>query len=108
MRVPVFARRSNPSVDPPLVRKSLSYSEEQVSRGLAAWVDAADPRQGIICLELFQFAAPRPEFEPHPQAVLLPPVEVEGTKYQGPQKGPLYWGLLVRARMWAKAAELSA
>ena len=30
MRIPVFARRSNPAVDPPIIRKSLSYGETQV------------------------------------------------------------------------------
>lgn len=51
MRIPVFARRANPSVDPPILRKSRSYAEEQIQNGLADWVDFNDPRKGIIARE---------------------------------------------------------
>lgn len=52
MRIPVFARRSNPSIDRPILRKKLSYAEAEVKAWRAAWVDPADPRKGIICREM--------------------------------------------------------
>lgn len=51
MRIPVFARRANPSVDRPILRKSRAYAEEQIKNGLADWVDYLDPRKGIIARE---------------------------------------------------------
>ena len=51
MRIPVFARRSNPAIDPPIIRKSVSYAEAQVSDRLADWVDVNDKRRGIIARE---------------------------------------------------------
>jgi hypothetical protein len=56
MRFPVFSRRSNPSIDPPILRKSRSYVDEQVAAGRAVWVDPADPRKGIICRDLLHLA----------------------------------------------------
>lgn len=84
MRIPVFARRTNPSIDPPLVRKSLSYGEEQVARGLAYWVDAADPRQGILCRELFQFAPPAIAPEPAKHQQQLNCAELPGLHFRPP------------------------
>ena len=52
MKFPVFARRSNPAVDRPILRKSKSYVEEQVGRGVAEWVDETNPKRGIICCEM--------------------------------------------------------
>lgn len=51
MRIPVFARRSNPAVDRPILRKSLSYGETQVADLLADWVDVNDKRKGIVARE---------------------------------------------------------
>ena len=51
MRIPVFARRSNPAIDRPIIRKSVSYAEAQVSDRLADWVDVNDKRRGIIARE---------------------------------------------------------
>ena len=51
MRIPVFARRSNPAVDRPIIRKSLSYAETQIADRLADWVDVNDKRQGIVARE---------------------------------------------------------
>lgn len=55
MRIPVFARRANPCVDRPILRKSESYANEQIQWGRATWVDPEDPRKGIICREVLYF-----------------------------------------------------
>jgi hypothetical protein len=82
MRFPVFARGSNPRVDSPIIRKKLTYLEQQVEAGIADWVDAADNRQGIICRELLYFG-PRQEV-PAPVPNRLPPIEVSGCRFQLP------------------------
>jgi len=51
MRIPVFARRANPSADRPIVKKSESYADAQVAAGLADYVDPKDKRKGIIARE---------------------------------------------------------
>jgi hypothetical protein len=55
MRIPVFARRANPAIDPPILRKSRFYAEQQVAEGRADWIDYNDPRKGIMCRELLHF-----------------------------------------------------
>lgn len=55
MRIPVFAKRANPSVERPILKKSLSYATEQVAAGRAAWVDPTAPRKGIVCMEMLYF-----------------------------------------------------
>jgi hypothetical protein len=55
MRFPVFARRSNPAFDQPIVRKSKSYVTDQVEHGVAEWIDALDRSKGIICREMLYF-----------------------------------------------------
>jgi hypothetical protein len=68
MRIPVFSRRSNPAVDPPILRKSLSYAEQQVREYRAAWVDPSNPRQGIVCCAYLDSvkALPQPEVSTAP------------------------------------------
>lgn len=48
----MFARRSNPAIDKPILRKNLSYCEEQVRYFMADWVDPFDPKKGIVALEM--------------------------------------------------------
>ena len=55
MRIPVFARRSNPAVDQPILRKSESYANQQVESGLADWVDPFDHSKGIMCRAFLHF-----------------------------------------------------
>ena len=55
MRIPVFARRANPSADRPILRKSISYASLQVDSGKADWIDRAHPEKGIICREMLYF-----------------------------------------------------
>jgi len=55
MRFPVFARRSNPAFDQPIVRKSKSYVTDQVEHGVADWIDALDRSKGIVCREMLYF-----------------------------------------------------
>jgi hypothetical protein len=84
VRFPVFARRSNPAVDPPIVRKSLSYLQAQVCDGLADWVDSADPTKGIIAREILPRS--EPVFLPEPVNPALPPLEVHGVHFEDPEK----------------------
>ena len=67
MRFPVFARRTNPSVDKAILRKSKFYVEEAVANGRADWVDELDHTKGIVCREMLYFGErelkPMPETE---------------------------------------------
>ena len=63
MRIPVFARRANPAIDRPILRKSRFYAEQQVREGRADWVDENDPRKGIVCRELLHFGPRKVEVE---------------------------------------------
>jgi hypothetical protein len=56
MRGPVYSRGSNPSIDPPIFRKSLSYLETQVRCGAARPVDSSDLRKGIIALSRLPYS----------------------------------------------------
>jgi hypothetical protein len=49
MRIPVFARGSNPRVDRPNQRKNVKYGEEEVRAGRADWINPQDHSQGILC-----------------------------------------------------------
>jgi hypothetical protein len=49
MRIPVFARGSNPAIDRRIQRKSESYGLAEVAAGRADWVDPSDHSKGIIC-----------------------------------------------------------
>ena len=84
MRFPVFARRSNPAIDPPIVRKSFAYCEQQVLDGLAEWINPELPKLGILAKELL----PRdtPLFAPEPLNPALPPSEIPGLKFDDPEK----------------------
>lgn len=84
MRFPVFARRANPRVDPPIVRKSKTYVEEQVLLGLADWVDVNDRRKGVVCREMLYFGERPIKVEPA-DLTKLPPLEVPGVFFQPPQ-----------------------
>lgn len=55
MRIPVFARGSNPAIDRRILVKSRFYAETEVAEGRADWVDYNDPRKGIVCRELLHF-----------------------------------------------------
>lgn len=55
MRIPVFARGSNPAVDRAILRKSESYCNQQVDSGRADWIDDNDHAKGIVCRELLYF-----------------------------------------------------
>jgi len=54
MRFPVFSKHSNPAIDQPIIRKSLSYLEGLVRDGLAVWVSADSPRAGVIARSRFE------------------------------------------------------
>lgn len=84
MRIPVFARRSNPAIDKPILRKNLSYGEEQVRFGVAEWVDPLDPSKGIVALEMLLSGRSFVRVETVSiSKALLPPLEPNGCKVVG-------------------------
>lgn len=86
MRIPVFARRSNPSVDRPFLKKSLFYVTEQVNAGRADWVDPARPEKGIICRELLYFGEPAQRVETVAISKLgFTTGEIPGLRWVGPK-----------------------
>jgi len=90
MRIPVFARRANPAVDRPILRKSRVYVEGEVAAGRANWVDSDDPAQGIICRELLYFG-PRidpPSVSSPDDPAKLPPLELPGLIFVPPALQP--------------------
>lgn len=86
MRFPVFARRANPSIDRPIIRKSKSYVTEQVEFGRADWVDPRKPELGIVCREMLYFG----EREIPVETVTLAKLgftagEIPGLRFVGPK-----------------------
>jgi hypothetical protein len=85
MRIPVFSTGSNPAVDPPIIRKSLTYCADAVRERLADWVNAADSSKGIVARE-FLPRENQPAFLPEPARPGLPPIEIDGIKFDDPEK----------------------
>lgn len=93
MRIPVFARGSNPAIDRPNQRKSERYGHEEVEAGRADWIDPDDHAKGILCRAFLysgqQLYAAAPEAISklaRPRRCPLPPLEVEFTHFDDPQK----------------------
>lgn len=86
MRIAVFARRSNPERDRPILHKSLKYVTEEVKSGRATWVDPLDPAKGILCLEMLYFGERKVPVETASLADLSD--RILGLKFVGP-KNPL-------------------
>src|SRR5580658_468335 len=97
MRIPVFARGSNPALDRPNQRKSLKYGEDEVKFGRADWVDPADHSKGILCRaflysgEYLKPAAPE-QLQRLSRRNSLAPLEVEGTQFKDPVTNSLTRG----------------
>lgn len=72
MRIPVFARGANPSIDRPILRKSESYCRLQVDEGRAFWLDPADHAKGIVCRELLYFG---------PREIRMEPADLESVNF---------------------------
>lgn len=89
MRVSVFARGSNPAIDRPNVRKSVSYASAEVEAGRADWVNPNDHSKGILCRaflysgELLKPAQPDQLRRLHRNS--LPPREVS-VRFDDPNK----------------------
>lgn len=81
MRFPVFARRSNPRIDSPILRKSKSYVTDQVNHGLADWVDLRDFSKGIVAREMLYFGERPQKVETADLSKCLPPVELPGVRF---------------------------
>lgn len=92
MRIPVFARGSNPAIDRPNQRKSESYGQEEVDAGRADWIDPDDHAEGILCRaflysgETLKPAAPEQLKKLRSGSLRsLPPLEVS-SKFDDPVK----------------------
>lgn len=93
MRIPVFARGSNPAIDRPNQRKSIAYGTAEVEAGRADWVDPDDHTRGILCRAFLysgqQLVVASPEFVAklaRPRPCPLPPVEVGNARFDDPEK----------------------
>src|SRR5437899_2272806 len=84
MRFPVFARRADPRVDRPIVRKNLNYLETQVHEGLADWVDPCDPACGIIAREYLPSGKAQAPDPVAVESLNTPRAELPGVKYVPP------------------------
>ena len=85
MRIPVFARRSNPAISRPILRKSLAYAEEQVRFGSADWVDSLDHAKGIIAREMLPSGKMFvPAETVSVSKAILPPLEPNGCLFVPP------------------------
>ncbi len=88
MRFPVFARRADPRVDRPIVRKNLNYLETQVAEGLADWVDPCDPSRGIIAREYLPSGKAQSPDPVSVETLTLPRAELPGVRYVPPASDP--------------------
>ena len=96
MKFPVFAHRNNPAVDRPILRKSKSYVEDQVTRRVADWVDPSDRKKGIICREMLFFGnRPLPTVPVRPDYF---PAELPGLRFQQPSTSSIPPMAAIRAR----------
>jgi hypothetical protein len=57
MRIPIWAHDANPSVDPRLLKKSLSHCESEVLAGLLRWLDPRDKSKGCFAVGRYRSAS---------------------------------------------------
>lgn len=115
MRIPVFARGSNPAIDRAIQRKSETYVQSEVEAGRADWVNPDDHSKGIVCRaflysgETFKPAQPE-QIRNFTLRSALPPIEVSRTTFDDPIKSSIAREdrrcLLVRARAFARMCDL--
>lgn len=110
----MFARRSNPSVDKPILRKKMAYLRGQVRSGVADWIDPFDPRKGIIAREMLHFgerAIPVETVSVAHALRALPPLELHGTQFEDPEQNSEKRQdracLIVRAQAFARLSQLA-
>lgn len=115
MRIPVFARGSNPAIDQPNQRKSESYGLDEVNAGRADWIDPDDHAKGIVCRAFLYNGQTLTPAAPEQLSKLsrrnaLSPIEVSNTQFDDPQKSLLKredrYTLLVRAEAFARFANM--
>lgn len=121
MRIPVFARGSNPAIDRPNQRKSESYGIAEVEAGRADWVDFNDHTRGILCRAFLYSGETLKPAQPDQVTRLslrnaLPPIEIRGgldssrTQFDDPEKSLFTRQdrhcLIVRARAFAHFCDL--
>ncbi len=49
MRIPIFAKHSNPQIDRPILRKKLAYIQLQLARGEVYAINPDNLSLGVIC-----------------------------------------------------------
>lgn len=123
MRIPVFARGSNPAVDLPNQRKSESYGAAEVGAGRADWIDPKDHARGILCRAFLYSGEALKPVEPEQLRRFtlrnaLPPIEVRGgldssrTQFDDPEKRLIVRQdrhcLIIRARAFARFCDVDA
>ncbi len=119
MRIPVFARGSNPAIDRPNQRKSGTYGFEEVDAGRADWIDPNDHSKGILCRAFLYSGQTLTPAQPEQVVKLsrrnsLPPFEVGPgpTRFDDPNKSLLKRAdrhcLLVRAEAYARLCSLES
>lgn len=116
MRIPVFARGSNPAIDRPNQRKSLTYGQVEVDAGRADWIDPTDPSKGIVCRAFLYSGETLKPVEPEKLFKLcrkaLPSAEVGPgpTRFDDPEKRLLKLRerscLRVRAEAFARFCDM--
>ncbi len=115
MRIPVFARGSNPAIDRPNQRKSESYGAAEVEAGRADWIDPNNHARGIWCRDFLysgqRLERARPEqFRNLRFRSSLPPLEVGHSQFDDPVKSfatrESRSCLVVRARAFARFCDL--
>lgn len=114
MRIPVFARGSNPAIDRRLVTKSLAYATEEVECGRADWVNPQDHSQGILCRAFLYSGEYLKPAQPEQLRKLshrnsLPAVEVQNSRFDDPVKNSETLAdrmcLIVRAEAYARLCD---
>ncbi len=117
MRIPVFARGSNPAIDRPNQRKSESYGIAEVDAFRADWIDPADHSKGILCRAFLYSGQYLKPASPEQVSKLsrrnsLPALEVHGSQFDDPVKSSETRAdricLIVRAEAYARLCERQA
>lgn len=114
MRIPVFARGSNPAIDRPNQRKSITYGTAEVEAGRADWIDPDDHSRGILCRAFLYSGQTLQPAAPEQLRKLsrssLPALEVGHTQFDDPVKSISTRQerrcLIVRARAFARFCDL--
>lgn len=98
MRIPVFARRTNPSIDRPILRKNIGYAKAEVAAFRADWVNPEDLSKGILCREMIR-SERKLQPDPEPETGQWIGAEIPGLRFVPParERNPLISRLLTNS-----------